>query len=193
MQPIILASQSPQRQAILATLGVPFTAQPADIDEQAITAATQHLRAKKIAQAKAYKIQALNPEAIILAGDTYVIHQDRVLEKPQTLIEAKEMLQYQSGKTLETVTGFCYLDAVHQIEYAETISTIFTFRELSETEINYYVANEPVLTWSAAFCPAYNSGMALVASSSGSFTGFTHGLPLEVVSEQLRLSGMMLK
>lgn len=190
MQQIILASQSPQRQAILATLGLPFTAQPADIDEQAITAPTQQLRAQKIAQAKASKIQTLNPEAIVIAGDTYVVHQDRVLEKPKSLAEAKEMLQYQSGKTLEALTGVCYLDAVHHIEHRETIVTEFTFRELSEAEIDYYVASEPVLTWSAAFCPAYNSGMALVASSSGSFTSFTHGLPLEVVATQLGLSGV---
>jgi predicted house-cleaning NTP pyrophosphatase (Maf/HAM1 superfamily) len=48
----------------------------------------------------------------------------------------------------------------------------------------------PVTTWSAAFSPAYPYGMTLVARINGSFTGFTHGLPMEILIPLLRRSGI---
>jgi septum formation protein len=188
---VILASQSPQRRALMETLQVPFITAPADLDELAITAPTQVERAAAVALAKAQKVAQLYPDAIILAGDTYIVHQGRALEKPQSLDEARQMLREQSGQTHTEITGVAYLDPEFGIFENTTIQTECTFRELSETEIEHYVTTEPVLTWSAAFCPAYATGAALVASTRGSFTGFTHGFPLEFFVPLLRKSGVL--
>jgi septum formation protein len=188
---VILASQSPQRRVMMETLGVPFQAVPAHLDELAITAPTQVERAAAVALAKAQTIAALYPNAVVLAGDTYVLFNDTALEKPRSLEEALQMLRTQSGQQLVAVTGVAYLDPEHHIVENTTIQTEFAFRELSEAEIERYVTTEPVVTWSAAFCPAYATGAALVAHTNGSFTSFTHGFPLEFFVPLLQRSGVV--
>lgn len=192
MRPIILASQSPQRSAIMQSLKIPFEVMPANIDEKAIGGSDHRQRARKVAQAKALAIAEKYPEAIIIAADTYCVDGDEALEKPVDLDDARRMLNQQSGREVMEYTGVCYLDRKQGIEVVELAVATIKFRELSEQEIERYVTTEPVLTWSGAFCPAYDSGAALIDSISGSFTGFTHGLPLEVVIPLLRKSGISL-
>lgn len=190
---VILASQSPQRRAMMNTLGIPFEVMPAAIDEKAIVAATQVERAEQVARAKAEAVsrESTGNPAIIIAADTYIVDGDLVLEKPESLAEAQEMLRHQSGRTLVALSGFCYLDAEHLIDYSTTVTTECTFRHLSDQEIEEYVTTEPVLTWSAAFSPAYASGAALIASVSGSLTSFTYGLPMEELIPLLQQSGAL--
>lgn len=192
MHSVILASQSPQRKTLFATLGIPFLAVPADIDEKAIHDTDLAKRAEKIAIAKAEKVAQDNPSSIVVAADTYLIHNDRAMEKPESVAEAKSMLQSFSGKELQEVTGVCYLDAKHHIHHSEVVVVSFTFRKLTETEIDTYISQQPVTTWSGAFCPAYPEGAGLIASLQGSFTGFTHGLPIEVIVPLLKKSGITL-
>lgn len=187
---IILASQSPQRNNMLKQLRIPFEVVPSYIDEAAITAQTHVERAKQVALAKAKEVQEQYPDAIIIAGDTYVVDGEKEFEKPRSIEEAREMLAYLSGRSVQELTGFAYLDPKQNIEVNTTVVVSFTFRELSKEEIENYVANEPVLTWSAAFCPAYDSGAALIADVQGSLTSFTHGLPIELVTENLKRSGV---
>ncbi|HEX7017986.1 MAG TPA: Maf family protein [Patescibacteria group bacterium] len=191
---VILASQSPQRKALMETLGIPFEIMPAALDEKAITAATQVERAEKVARAKAEVVSqqlADAQPAIIIAADTYVVDGEAALEKPESLDEARDMLRRQSGRTLVAYSGFCYLDQTHGIDYSTTVKTESTFRELSDEEIDRYVTTQPVRTWSAAFSPAYVEGMALVAAVNGSLTSFTHGLPMEELIPLLRQSGVI--
>ena len=188
---IILASQSPQRKNMLATLGVPFEVVPSQIDEAAITAATHFERAKQVALAKAQAVHKKYPEAIIIAGDTYLVDGEKEFEKPVDVAEAQSMLEYLSGKKVQEVTGFAYIDQQNKIEVSTTVVVKLQFRQLSIKEIKRYVETEPVLTWSAAFCPAYDTGVALIASVEGSVTSFTHGLPIELVAENFRKSGVI--
>ena len=95
---LILASQSLQRKIMLATLDLPFSILPANIDEQVIKAKSEKDRARKIALAKAQKVQLNNPDSIIIAADTYTWVNNRAYEKPATKKEAKQMLKEQSGK-----------------------------------------------------------------------------------------------
>ena len=188
---IILASQSPQRKNIMQATGVDFKVVPADIDEQAIIESDPVTRASKIAHQKAATIQEKYPAAIVVAADTFIVLNDEVLEKPHDLQEAKEMLMKQAGQVLTELTGFCYLDPVEQISFTKTVAVEVKLRELSEAEIDYYIATQPVLTWSAAFCPAYDAGASLIKSINGSFTGFTHGLPLEELMPLLQQSKVL--
>lgn len=188
---VILASKSPQRKNIMQATGVEFEVVPADIDEQAVIEANPHQRAGLIAQKKAEAVQKKHPLAIVIAADTYIVLNDEVLEKPQNLAAAKEMLTKQSGQVLTELTGFCYLDPVEKIEFTKTAVVEVEFRRLSAAEIDGYVTTQPVLTWSAAFCPAYDSGASLIKSINGSFTGFTHGLPLEELIPLLEQSKVL--
>lgn len=190
MQKIILASQSPQRKKLLEKLGISFTVVPANVDEKSINAPTSEERAQQIAFAKAQKIQSQNPDAIIIAGDTFVVVEGKELEKPSSLAEAEQMLSLLSGKTAKAISGLAYFDPQLNLRQSEFVVTTFTFRKLSQQEIADYVQHNPVLTWSAAFSSAYDEGVALVATVDGSLTSFTHGLSLEKVAKLLQKSGV---
>ena len=191
MTNIILASQSSQRKMLFKTLNIPFEVIPADLDEAAIQDVDLIKRAEKLARIKAETVAIKHPDSIIVAADTFVIDSKIALEKPKTKEEAIAMLQHQSGKTLQEVTGFCYLDPTKKINYSTAVITEVTFRNLSGEEIVHYVSTQPVTTWSGAFCPAYPEGMVLIARINGSFTGFTHGLPMEELVPQLIRSGVL--
>jgi len=188
---LILASQSPQRRIILSTLGIPFSTAPANIDEQAVKAKSEVERSKKIALTKAKKVQSENPNSVVIAADTYTLVNNRVYEKPASKDEAAQMLKEQSGQTGICLTGFAYLDRTNSIVFNQTAITKLIFRDLSKNEIDKYVSQNPVTTWSAGFCPAYPEGLALISQINGSNTGFSHGLPLEMLVGLLRKSKLL--
>lgn len=180
----ILASQSPQRARLLETLPYSFIIHPAHIDESAIKFKNPQEKAKKIALAKAQAIaEQVVGEAIIVGADTFCLCQSKILEKPKTKAEARKMLNFQSGQEIQAITGYAFIYQSSEKKNIENASIITRarFRQLSSVEIEYYVANQAVLTWSAAFSPAYDAGMALLASAEGNLTAFTHGLPVDLL------------
>mgnify|MGYP000877815503 CR=1 FL=1 len=186
---IILASQSKQRLKLLkAAISLPIEVFPADLDEQAVPFIDQYDKAEKIALAKAEKIAANYKEAIIIAADTFCYLQGRILEKPKSLDEAREMLAFQSDKKIEVLTGYAFLNTKSNTQVSGCEKVMVKMRRLSRDEIERYVTSEPVLTWSAAFSPAYDSGMALIESINGNLTAFSHGLPINLLMEFLSVN-----
>lgn len=183
---IVLASSSKQRLNILKALPLTIEVRAAEIDEQAVPFLDQYDKAEQIALAKAKKVASFYQDAIIVAADTFCFLQGRILEKPKTLAQAREMLYFQSGQEIEVLTGFAFLDTKKQIVESGCEKVIVKMRELSDLEIENYVQTQPVLTWSAAFSPAYDSGMALIKSINGNFTAFSHGLPVDLFFEFLQ-------
>ena len=103
--PIILASQSQIRQDLLSRAGISFTAQPARIDEQMITAAlrAEGVAARDIAdalaEAKAKKVSSKNPAALVIGCDQVLSFGDHILSKPDTPETALSQLKAMRGKT----------------------------------------------------------------------------------------------
>lgn len=185
MLQVILASQSKQRKILMETLHIPFKVMPADIDEKAITGTDEAHRVKNIALAKAQTIQRKHPDAIIVAADSCVEVNRVVLEKPESISEARQMLAACSGRWVIGYTGFAFLQPGIE-PTALTVASKALFRELSSNEIDRYVAHNPVLTWAGAFSPAYAEGAALLLKVEGSLTGFTHGFPMEELIPRLQ-------
>jgi septum formation protein len=190
----ILASQSPQRARLLATLPYQFKIYPANINESIIKAKNPRDKAKKIALAKAEEVaKKIDEEAIIVAADTFCFCRGKILEKPKSKAEAREMLEFQNNQEFQAITGyaFIYRHSQKKIIKNSSVSTKAKFRQLSSIEIENYISHQRVLTWSAAFSPAYDAGMALLAKSKGNLTAFTHGLPIdllvEFINQQLNL------
>ena len=188
-QQIILASGSKQRKIMMDALGVKYISIPADIDEKAIRDTNLEVRAEKIARAKAEKVLE-NNSGIIISADTFSACDGKVLEKPQSLEEAKEMLKLQANKPCTLYTGFCYIDKVNGINYSKTVITKYTLRKLTDEEIDNFVTNNPVLEWAAAFSPAYTYQLGFIERIEGSLTGSTHGLPVELLIPCFEKSGI---
>lgn len=170
------------------TLGIPYVVIPADINEKVIRDKNFKLRARKIARAKGERVASEN-EGIIISADSFCVCDGKVLEKPQSLDEAREMLKLQASKPCILYTGFCYLDRLNSIDYSTTIAVKYVFRKLSDGEINKFVENNPVLTWAAAFALMDVNQFKFFEKINGSLTAAT-GLPVEVLIPCLEKSGI---
>ena len=139
---LILASASPRRQELLKLFGIPFIVRVADIDETMDPAASAYDEVARLSREKALAVTR-EAEDIVIAADTIVVCEGRVLGKPHSQEEAFAMLSLLSGRDHQVMTGCTVLLG----ERAETFTEVtdLHFRELSEKEIRRYVASgEPM-------------------------------------------------
>ena len=127
--PLILASQSPRRRALLAGLGLSFTVSPAHIDETPLEGETPEQLVTRLCQAKARAISAQHPDSVIIAADTTVALKDTFLEKPSDKAEKRAFIEMLSGKKHTVFTGHAVMWQ-GQLEQ-RTIATEVHFRDLS--------------------------------------------------------------
>ena len=94
---IVLASASPRRQELLRQAGIPFTVQPADIDETPLAGEAPGDCAKRLAREKALAVSRIRPQDTVLAADTIVVVNEAILGKPLDAEDAIRMLRLLSG------------------------------------------------------------------------------------------------
>src|SRR5271170_3989262 len=141
MLKLILASASPRRAEILHNAGLPFSVLSSAVDETAFPGEAPRDYVARVAAAKAELVaaRAIGP-AIVLAADTVVALDDRILGKPRSEQDARHMLKGLSGRTHTVLTGVTLvrLPDAERIEFVE--STLVDFAELSDEEIVRYLA-----------------------------------------------------
>ena len=139
---LILASASPRRKELLEKFGVPFIVRAADIDE---TMDPGNTPCDEVARVSRLKAMATPKEAddILIAADTIVVCEGKVLGKPHSEEEAAETLRLLSGRDHQVMTGCTVLRGESCVTFTEV--THIHFRELTEKEIARYVASgEPM-------------------------------------------------
>ncbi len=139
---LILASASPRRKELLGLFHIPFTIRVADIDETMDNSKMPFDEVARVSRLKALAVER-QAEDIVIAADTIVVCEDKVLGKPGTEAEAVEMLQLLSGRDHQVMTGCTVLRG----DRAETFTEVtdLHFRSLSQREIERYVASgEPM-------------------------------------------------
>ena len=129
--PLILASRSPQRRAILEQLRIPFEVVVPDYEEHG-NDPLEH------AAGKARSVAGVAPEQPVLGVDTVVVCDGLVLGKPSEATEAEQMLETLAGKTHEVVSGLCLRTQGWEELHSE--STSVTFRPLAARDIANYLA-----------------------------------------------------
>jgi nucleoside triphosphate pyrophosphatase len=138
--PILLASTSPQRLAILAQLGIPFDVVPPRYQERDEPGAGPVDLVRLHARGKACSVAAGADDRPVLGVDTAVVSGDRVLGKPGGPQEAVDMLEALAGKTHEVVSGLCLLTPGWEL--VDHAVTLVSFRELTPRELAAYVETE---------------------------------------------------
>jgi septum formation protein len=136
--PLLLASRSPQRRAILEQLGIPFDVVEPRYDEvppPELADATEVVR--EHAQGKARSVAAGAGERPILGVDTEVVLQGRIFGKPADASEAEQMLEELSGKTHVVMSGLCLITPGWEV--VEHEGTRVTFRELTPRDLAAYL------------------------------------------------------
>ena len=156
---LILASASPRRKELMGLFHIPFVIRAADIDETMDPGKAPYDEVARVSRCKALAVQR-EPEDVVVAADTIVVCQGRVLGKPHSPEEAAAMLRLLSGREHQVMTGCTVLRG----DRAETFTEVtdLTFRELTDGEIRAYVASgEPmdkagaygIQGGAARFCP----------------------------------------
>jgi len=131
--PIVLASKSPQRRAILEQLRIPFDVVTPSYEERDDDP-VEH------AAGKARSVAATAGDRPVLGVDTVVVCGGRVLGKPADAAEAEEMLETLGGNTHQVVSGLCLRTRAWEELHRET--TDVTFRPLAARDIATYLATE---------------------------------------------------
>lgn len=139
---LILASASPRRKALLSLLGIPFTVRAADIDETMDPEKPPFDEVARVSRLKALTVSR-GEEDIVIAADTIVVCQGKVLGKPHSEDEAASMLRLLSGRDHQVMTGCTILYGDRVETFTEVTSLHFC--PLSEKEIQKYVqSGEPM-------------------------------------------------
>ena len=139
---LILASASPRRKALLSLFGIPFTVRAADIDETMDPEKPPFDEVARVSRLKALAVSR-GEEDIVIAADTIVVCQGKVLGKPHSEKEAAAMLRLLSGRDHQVMTGCTILYGDRVEPFTEVTS--LHFRPLSEKEIQKYVqSGEPM-------------------------------------------------
>lgn len=189
MTKIILASASPRRRELLSSAGIAHEVLVADIveipraSESPETYAARNAFEKTLTVCSRHVPKGTN--AVVLGCDTIVVKDGDILEKPKDATEAKHMLKRLSGTTHTVVSGFCLIDGKdHQQLDAQIVKSIVTFRALSDTEIDRYIATGEPFDKAGAY-GAQGRGAVFVEKLDGSYTNVV-GLPLCQVVESLK-------
>jgi septum formation protein len=137
--PLLLASTSPQRRAILKQLGIPFdVVAPRYVEDDPRQADAVEL-VRRHAREKARSVAGQAGDRPVLGVDTAVVLQGRIYGKPAGATEAEEMLERLSGKTHVVVSGLCLVTPGWEV--VEHEATRVAFRVLTPRDLGAYVAS----------------------------------------------------
>jgi len=122
MKKIILASTSPRRKELFAKLRLPFEIQASEYEEDMTLPMPPLELVEFLSLGKAQSAAEKNPNAIVIAADTFVVFENKFLGKPKSENEAKEILRMPSGKENDIVTGVTIIDTEtgKQISFHDT-------------------------------------------------------------------------
>ena len=180
---LILASQSPRRKELLGLFGVTFTVRVADIDETMNTASPAHEEVARVSRLKALATQR-NEGDVVVAADTIVVCEGRVLGKPHDPQEAVETLQLLSGRDHQVMTGVTVLWDGGAETFTEV--TDLHFRELSHREITRYVDSKEPMDKAGSY--GIQGGAALFCTGMKGDYYNVMGLPVCRLGQVLRQS-----
>lgn len=188
MRSIVLASASPRRRELLASLGLTFTVEPADVDEAVLPGERPEHLVSRLATAKAEALADRHPEALVIAADTTVVVEGQVINKPTDAAENAAFLRLLSGRTHDVYTGHALrLGAASE---GGVVRTRVRFRRLTDGEIDRYVRSGEGLDKAGGYA-IQGLGAAHVAEVEGSYTNVV-GLSLPAVVEAARRLGVEL-
>ena len=176
---IILSSASPRRHMLLAEAGIAHEVVEPSVDEAMFSHETPRGFVVRIACLKAEAAAARFPARVVLAADTVVCLNGKILGKPGTRENALSMLEELSGKSHEVISGVVMMRRNPFFEKKAAVVSQVTFRLLEKQEIESYIACGEGLDKAGGY-GIQGRGGRLVAGYWGSFSNIV-GLPMETV------------
>jgi septum formation protein len=181
---LILGSASPRRKELLSGLGIPFTVQTIDTNEEY----PAYLRGIRIPMYLAEKkadafADQLTPTTLLITADTIVLLEDQVLGKPVDKNDARRMLKRLSGKSHLVITGVC-ISSSNRRKTFHSVSEV-RFAQLKDDEIEYYLDMYAPYDKAGSYGIQEWIGYVGVEQISGSFYNVM-GLPIQRLYSELK-------
>ena len=184
----ILASQSPRRRELLASIGLEFDVMPSDIPEVHQPGESPEEYVARLSRDKAAAIAANHPDAWIIAADTTVLLGEELLEKPADDDDAKRMLATIAGKTHIVYSGVTLQNVARGWRDTRVAESEVRMLPLDERDIAWYVSTGEPLDKAGAYA-VQGIGAMFIDSIHGSYTNVV-GLPLALLFQMLRRAGI---
>ena len=183
---VILASQSPRRRELMGLFRIPFTVKVADVDETMDPDKAPYDQVAQISRRKAEAIDRL-PQDVVIAADTIVVCDGKILGKPKDEADAFRMLRLLSGRQHQVMTGMTVLFGDSCISCTEV--TDIHFRPLTDKEILAYIATKEPMDKAGSY--GIQGGAALFAERlEGDYFNVV-GLPVCRLGKILREAGVL--
>ena len=182
---IILGSASPRRKELLSDIGIKFSIQTTDTEEEYPSTLKEEKIAEFLAQQKSKFLsenQKIND--LLITADTIVSYKDEDLNKPQDKKQAFDTLKKLSGNTHKVITGVCVKSINKEVTFS--VITMVTFKKLSHKEIEYYINNFNPFDKAGAYGIQDWIGKIGIQKIDGSYSNVV-GLPTKELYEQLEL------
>ena len=183
MKKIILASGSPRRKQLLEWAEIDFEVRVSDSDESFPAGLSFKDTAIHIARNKALAVMPLNKEQLtVLAADTIVVCDNRIIGKPNDREDALQILARLSGNTHQVITGVAIIAASREILFADV--TTVEFHPLTLEQIAFYVDKYKPYDKAGAYAIQEWIGVVGIKGVQGDFYNVM-GLPVSLVLQQL--------
>lgn len=140
--PLILASQSPRRRALLEQVEWPFTVEVSPAEEQFPADATPHEAVRAVAHQKAKPVAHKHPDALTLAADTVVVFEREIQGKPKSPQAARQLLKRMQDRRHHVLTGMALHHPATDRRVATVTQTTVFMAPLTDAEIDAYVRSE---------------------------------------------------
>lgn len=184
----ILASASPRRRELLASIGLDFEVKPSHVPEVHQEGEAPEEYVARLSRDKAHALATEHPSEWVIAADTTVLLGDELLEKPADPDDAVRMLGTIAGKTHVVYTGVTLQNVDRDYRDTRVAESEVRMLPLSAEEIAWYVTTGEPLDKAGAYA-VQGIGAMFIDSIHGSYTNVV-GLPLATLFQMLRRAGI---
>lgn len=174
---------------MLSRLGLPFATVNPSLDETPLPAESPYETALRLSEAKARAAMESYPEALIIGSDQIACLGNQSFGKPGTHENAIRQLQTLRGQTVDFYTGLCLYNSRTGCTHLKGISTLVTFRHLTDREIENYLIREKPYNC-AGSAKSEGLGIAILEKMVSEDPTAIIGLPLIALCEFLRAEGV---
>ncbi|MFP4392564.1 MAG: Maf family protein [Desulfohalobiaceae bacterium] len=190
---LILASKSPRRQRLLASLGLHFRVQPSLTQEPKPASGKDPERyCRDMARFKATSAAGKQTKGVVLAADTIVVLKGEILGKPADSLQALQILRRLNGTMHEVITGCFLQDTFTGQEKEFSVVTRVNMGQIQDDVLQGYIWSQKPLDKAGSY-GIQDLGGALINSIQGSYSNVV-GLPMhEVLQALLELDALQLE
>ncbi|MEA3466444.1 MAG: Maf family nucleotide pyrophosphatase [Thermodesulfobacteriota bacterium] len=186
---IILASASPRRRELLASVGITFQVIPSNIEEKHRIGESPSDFVLRLSEEKAAQVAQRSgiTGRWVIGSDTIVVCDDNIIGKPTSTQDSSSMLHQLSGRSHQVLSGYAIIDRDNNTCIKRCVTTEVTFRTLTEQEIEGYIATGEPADKAGSYA-IQGIGSYIVTGINGSYTNVV-GLPMSHIVNDLKSLG----